>query len=347
MAAVRQTEIAAVLREEIVAGRLKPGSRLPTRSELEDRFQASPTTLQRVFDRLHADGMVESRGRAGTFVARRPPHLTHYALVLHGGATDSRYYRTLASQAAVLSSGRPRVSTYFQVSGLFPSGDHERLHQDLEHQCLAGVIFGTDPRDLQGSPLLTLPGLPRVAIAEPLPMMPTVYPDRKGFLARGLEALAERGRRRVALVDFAARSPVQEACLLQDLARRGMTTRPEWSMLPNPRSPAAISRAVLLLLSLPADQRPDALMITDDNLVEAATAGIYAAGLPADALDVVGHCNFPDVPPASVPFIRLGFDFHQMLAQCLASIDAQRHGEAPAPHTAMPAFFDHELAQSR
>ena len=56
------------------------------------------------------------------------------------------------------------------------------------------------------------------------------------------------------------------------------------------------------MLHGPAHDRPDALVITDDNLVPAATAGVLAAGrrVPAD-LEVVAHANFPHVTPSAVP----------------------------------------------
>jgi len=91
--------------------------------------------------------------------------------------------------------------------------------------------------------------------------------------------------------------------------------------------------------------RPDALLVTDDNLVEYATAGLVDAGVrvPTD-MDVVVHCNFPWPTPSLVPVRRIGYDAAQMLRACLDIADVQRHGApVPSPRT-IPPLFEDELA---
>ena len=49
-------------------GALVPGDRLPTVRSLADQLGMAPNTVARAYRELEADGVLEGRGRAGTFV---------------------------------------------------------------------------------------------------------------------------------------------------------------------------------------------------------------------------------------------------------------------------------------
>lgn len=51
------------------AGTLAPGSRLPTVRGLASELGLAANTVAKVYRELEADGVVETRGRAGTYVA--------------------------------------------------------------------------------------------------------------------------------------------------------------------------------------------------------------------------------------------------------------------------------------
>jgi DNA-binding transcriptional regulator YhcF (GntR family) len=65
------------LRNQIIdairAGRLRPGARLPTVRELAGQLGLAVNTVARAYRELEAAGIVETRGRFGTFVARADP----------------------------------------------------------------------------------------------------------------------------------------------------------------------------------------------------------------------------------------------------------------------------------
>src|SRR5690606_4094495 len=77
----QQARVIESLRTEIITGALEPGMRVPPRRELAERLSVSLLTVQQAVDRRARDGFVEARGRSGTFVAERPPHLMNYAIV--------------------------------------------------------------------------------------------------------------------------------------------------------------------------------------------------------------------------------------------------------------------------
>jgi DNA-binding transcriptional regulator YhcF (GntR family) len=65
------------LRTQIIAGirdgRLSPGTRLPTVRVLAAQMNMAVNTVARAYRELEAAGILETRGRFGTFVARADP----------------------------------------------------------------------------------------------------------------------------------------------------------------------------------------------------------------------------------------------------------------------------------
>ncbi len=55
-----------------VSGQTAAGTRLPTIRQLASDLGLSKGTVERAYELLDADGVVESRGRAGTFLRARP-----------------------------------------------------------------------------------------------------------------------------------------------------------------------------------------------------------------------------------------------------------------------------------
>ena len=91
-------------------------------------------------------------------------------------------------------------------------------------------------------------------------------------------------------------------------------------------------------------QRPDGILIGDDNLVEYATAGLIDAGVKVPTeVEVVAHCNFPWPTPSVLPVKRLGYDVRECLRECIAAIDEQRGGSKTVSPHIVPARFEEEI----
>lgn len=54
--------------DQVARGVLVPGDRLPTVRQLAGELGIAPNTVARAYRELEADGVLEGRGRAGTFV---------------------------------------------------------------------------------------------------------------------------------------------------------------------------------------------------------------------------------------------------------------------------------------
>jgi GntR family transcriptional regulator len=66
-------QIADILHEQIDAGTFVPGARLPSESELIERFGTARATVRRALGRLTNEGLVYSKRGVGVFVRQPPP----------------------------------------------------------------------------------------------------------------------------------------------------------------------------------------------------------------------------------------------------------------------------------
>lgn len=64
-------QLMSQFREQVAAGTLIAGTRLPTVRQLATDLGVAPYTVARVYRALEADGFVETRGRNGTIVSAR------------------------------------------------------------------------------------------------------------------------------------------------------------------------------------------------------------------------------------------------------------------------------------
>jgi DNA-binding transcriptional regulator YhcF (GntR family) len=71
-------------------GRLPPGARLPTVRELAAKLGLAVNTVARAYRELESAGIVETRGRFGTFVARVDPADAAMATAAHSFVTTAK-----------------------------------------------------------------------------------------------------------------------------------------------------------------------------------------------------------------------------------------------------------------
>ena len=83
-------QLGDALAAEIAAGRLPPGSRLPTEAELTKRFGVSRFTVRQALGHLEARGLVRAEQGRGTFV--------HKGMLGYAIASRTRFSRNLIEQ---------------------------------------------------------------------------------------------------------------------------------------------------------------------------------------------------------------------------------------------------------
>jgi DNA-binding LacI/PurR family transcriptional regulator len=359
--APRQAVILAEIRARIVSGRYGPSTQLPPHKEFAEEFDSSTVTVQLALNRLAREGFVEGRRPLGTFVVEKPPHLNQIALVFvfdpaarYAEERWSRYFQAL-TQAAVRfqqETGR-RVLMFHGIDEHVDSEDRQRLISYIETQRVAGVIFANAPFQLEHTPILDLPGIPRVAVQseQMYDHVPVVMGDDSQWIDKALDYFASLGHRRVALLDFGM-GPQYDALLQAGLEARGMVSHRRWHQYVSMHTPAGARNAVEILMH--DSERPDALIVEDDNFVEHALAGLVDAGVRVPAcgepcrtedVAVVGHANFPVAPAKLLPVRLLGYDANLLLRTCVDLIDRQRRGEPVPGKTLVPMLWEEEVSE--
>lgn len=342
--------IVAHIKDAVMKGALNPGARLPTRREMIRQFRTTPVTVQHAMDVLVQHGYIRSDGARGTFVARFPPHVSHYAMAFPSSEWHPyhQFYVALHREAERLQGPGRRITMFHSITGHTDEPDYQRLLEHVRSHQVGGIIFTFAPFMLKGSPLLEEPGIPRVVIRSPLrgAAFPEVYPDVSAFLPRAMEYLAGRGRTKVALVVMAGADGTECVVKHEELAASyGLQLMPQWIQGIHPDTAPWAKQVMLAVFRVQEAQRPDALIVADDNLVEAATEGLAASGVrvPQD-VEVVAHTNFPWPTKSCVPVTRLGFDIRRLVAVCIERINQQRRGEAFPMMTWLPPLFEEEMA---
>ncbi|MDP6354114.1 MAG: substrate-binding domain-containing protein [Planctomycetota bacterium] len=344
----KRQEIETSLRSQIVGGAFPTGGRLPTRTELERQFRASRVTVQRALNCLIEGGFVQARGKLGTFVSEHPPHLCCYGMVFLSDAADletSLFYRSLAAEAETINADDTprRVRLYFRSNDHTGSEQDQELVTDVLTQQVAGLIFTTQCHYWRGSPVLEHPGMPRIAIMTKdadMPALRVVDFDGPSFMDNAFRSFAERGRRRLALITC----PGNFASYCRSIRSRTrgapLSTRDYWLHQVSLDYPAQARQLSHLLVHKKQKERPDALIIGDDNLAEHVVQGLMDAGVRIpEELDVIAHCNLPLVTKGKLPIRHLGYDVREVLKICTDSIDRQRMGGSLKSVTRVSAKF--------
>jgi len=323
------------LKERLRSGRWKPGAQLPTRTELIKSLKISPMTLQLVIDDLIRDGFVSSHGRDGTFAAQRPPFVRNFGFVINGPSGERKdwiqYWRVLEVEAKKHFEDTERQALFYYGIGRPMSKDMDQLRDDVAAHKLAGVFFSDMPRFLFNDPVFSQKHTPLVAVGSKSTdagQASVVVLGTDKFFDVALKQIADAGRKRVGLIT-PWEDPRQHVAQFQQIARRlGLETHARWCQFV-PHSVEGrrwASHAVQVIVA--AQQRPDALVIFDDNHIESAMSGILEAGcaVPSDCL-VVAHANFPWPVPSPFPLIRIGVDIREVLQTAVGEIERRQHGE--------------------
>lgn len=354
-------QVAAALRDQIVSGVYRPGQRLPSRSMMNGKMPGGYVTIQAAVKQLEKEKFVRSRHGDGTFVAEYPPHLCHYGMLIAEAddaafrAGSYRFLRTLVEEAQRFnrrSRGRRILTWHDPAEDVTRAGYHALVDMVQAHR-LAGVIYPDAPIGLEATPLFSTPHVGRVTAATPEHQaagLAHVVPNRDAFLKRALAKVAELGRRRVAVLTTQTNLDLSQQQLPQRVAEWGaavgLASKPYWTIPIWPHLAPGVRCTVRLLFDAAPEECPDALIIEDDHMVEAAAQGLAEAGINTEkTVTVIGYCNFPDRPVAAVPIIRLGLDCRDLLARLVATIDAQIHGQPVPPVTWTEPVFESEFTQ--
>jgi DNA-binding LacI/PurR family transcriptional regulator len=347
----KQADIADQLRTEILSGQYAPGAKLPNQTELSRRFGVGNGTITLALRNLAREGFIQARPKAGTCVTSHPPHLNNIIVaqpLKHAPTVYwSKYFVALGRAVELVREELGRPIRLIEGFAETASAERAELDEVVRTHGLAGILFCYRPDMLSSTSILQEPGIPRVAVMPepPCPGIDTALVIGHHFFPKALSALAALGRRRIGIVSF-VELDTESGWLKALLDSYGMVCPPCWNIRLSFSLPEAARNVMRLMMRPEQKDRPDGLIIADDNLLEDAVAGLIAerARIPDD-LAVVTHCNFPWPAFKTVPVMRLGTDVAALLRRAIELIDRRRRGEPIPPSLVLPAVWDPEVPE--
>src|SRR5438045_4146960 len=254
-------QIVRVLRNEILSGQRTPGAKLPTYDALIEQYGVTRPTVARVLKALRNEGLITVNGTRGVFVAKRFPHHSRYFWVSRKQPGSIECTSFLATILELIENGETGIDgdviPLVGVDGRSNNPEYQTLCEAVEHGSAAG-LFVMNSATTYLLPCLQAPGLPRVAIWAPLPHAGLLSLDFNALIERACDRLLEKGHPLAVIPPHAPNLERTQDYLL----KRGLPKEKLWALHV---APVGCERITELLFDRP--DRPDALFVTDDNLV--------------------------------------------------------------------------------
>ncbi len=330
-------KIVGVLRNEILSGQRAPGEKLPTYDALIEQFAVTRPTVARILKALREEGLIQVNGKRGIFVASAFPHHRRYLWVTSEQPGSIEWTCFMATILELIERGETGIDgdgvPLVGVDGRANNPAYQRPCDAVQHGSAAG-LFLMNSATVYLLPVLQSPGIPRVAIWAPLPHAGLVHLDVDALLERAAARLRKKGRRAAVISPHAPMLDRAQKCL----AKQGFPKERLWALQV---TPVGCERITELLFE--RSDRPDAVFLTDDNLVEPFLAGLKRAKRKASKdVYVLSHCNWPHPIGLGEGLEHIGFDVREILAMAKECIDEQRDGN-PSPARVISARFLEEL----
>jgi DNA-binding LacI/PurR family transcriptional regulator len=303
-------------------------------------FEVTRPTVARVLTALRNQGLVTVQGTRGVFVSEDFPHRTRYYWVTSEYPGHIQWTTFMATFLDLIERGETglpgEVIPLVGVDGRANNPEYQRLCQVIEEESAAG-LFVMNSATTYLLPILQERGLPRAAIWAPLPHSGLVTLAFDELIHRACQSVIQGGQRVAILSPHEQNIESAMGCL----DKLGV---PKGNAEPILVTPVGCESVTKLLMQ--RDNRPDAVFITDDNLIEPLLAGLKAAGVrPKRDVYVLAHCNWPRAIGFSEGVDHIGFDVREILWAGKECMDAQKAGD-PLPARCVPARFLSELSES-
>lgn len=253
------------LAAEIVGGRLAPGTRLPTETALVGQFDASRPTVTRAMQRLVADGLIERRPRAGTFVRISLHPTTKLLGLIIPGLGETEIFEPICSQIAAEAAAFHCALVWGHATLPAAPASAERavaLAESYVRQRVAGVFFApvelTSDRTAVNAAVATVldeAGIPIVLLDRDIVSQPArsrfdlVSIDHRRAAHVLVADLIERGERKVFFIARPLSAPtisLRIAGYRDALREAGIEPEPCWVQFGDPTDTAFVRQLVRL-----------------------------------------------------------------------------------------------------
>jgi DNA-binding LacI/PurR family transcriptional regulator len=325
----------------IASGELVPGQRMLARRSMVEKYQATIVTVQKALAQLEEAGVVRSDGWQGTFVSEHPPCLTRFGILIpdlrdDDGRFPSLYFDSLATTAKEV--GKVRECEWVVFDGLLASGKRlKTLRSDLAHHRLAGLATLFSRQMVPLIQELTSYNVPILQIGGPAPLPGCRHLDfdRATLAALVARRLVDAGSHAPLVAVLGNTDPSHLDVYRQALAQHRLELAPGAMMGFDHRHPGWLGEWLAGQWQRPAGQRPDGLLLLDDNFIGSAAQAMDRLGIVAGRdLPVVAYVNYPcDRLPAGC--IGVGCDSRVVLRMASEELLRARRGQ-PASAEPIP-----------
>lgn len=331
--ATKCNDMVDTLRKQILSGAWKPSHRLPTRDELLEQYGASRGTLQKAIDQLTQEGFIVSCGKSGTFVAAAPPNLNTIAIVFpadgsRSQAWDAMWSRFVAQKSFFEKRFGRKLSFYYLEQEKPVCDEYRQLVEDAANGRLAGVIFPYTPAvNLVADLARHQVKIVGITGQTDIPGLIPVWLDYGSFLAKSLDFMAEKHRRRVAMLTNVQLPLDYLDDFKREAGKRQIATDDLWIQGTGLDSFSSFwtVKLVRLMMRGDPDERPDGLIVANENLLDLALEALHREKLvPGHDLDLASQVNFPSERNGYHAIERVGFDIRSMVECCLAALAADK-----------------------
>lgn len=342
----KRQEITRAIEQEIRRKAYDASGKLPSESELCERFAASRGTVRAALEDLCRAGLIERRNGLGSYLTERGRRKSSIIGLLIPDYGDFAFFAALKDELSRLSANAGyslRLSTWAEGSGRKSAAQLRRMARTLAVARMEGVIFRPclDPELADAnrevarifrnarSPLVLLDA----DIAEsPARSDCDIVTVNNVNAARQLaEHLLQRGHRRFAFVTDEKLSHCNDNWrnrlfgLAGELALRGLATGVRTLTL-NPRSPSAVRR------QLCGKNRPDAVVCGNDEIAAALLKTVTGLGLRVpDDLAIAGFDDLPCAQACSPSLTTVRQPTRQIAAAALKALFQRIRQPSAAP----------------
>ena len=314
--------------DRIASGEWPLKSRIPTRVEFEEAFSTTAVTVNSALRPLVTEGFLKANGKSGTFVHPNPPPFDHYALIFPEMFDERKQPPNFWKALKFASKNIEKKTgiTFHQYMDFSPHVDNPsylKLADDLKYRRLAGIIFGNWPYGMEKTELLKRTSIPMVAVVSHFvaTKVKTLRFDDHALFSEMAEVLKQRNSVRPAVIIPSVTQKYHHD-VKAAFAERGISIPMEFVQFVNYDTPWAAEHIVRLLFRLPPQERPDGILIGDDNLINSVINGLIAVLSEKEMkkFPITTHVNFPIIDKSPLPIIGVGFNLEDMLSTIISEM---------------------------
>jgi GntR family transcriptional regulator, arabinose operon transcriptional repressor len=314
-------QLCAQIRRDILEGRLKQGSPLPTQTELGRKYGVAATTASMAMSRLAHEGLVIRIPGRGSFVSQEMPQ----------SARSIHFIRSVGSP------DRPPNSTDLKMTDIFANLVQKRGYVGVWHHLPKTLLNQPDAviDRFHGARRAVLKHCPDV-FAEALAregvsvvtlfsgtQRPATYPqldmDRAACSQRAIDYLVSLGHRRIAYVSRGDK-PEWMRGFIRGAVSHGLPTPVTWIV--EGKDYYLNDSAERVRAMLRSEPRPEAFVcptVHEAALLESLVLGV-GLRIPED-IAIVAADSGPEAETATIPVTTVGVDLEDVCQQAIDLVE--------------------------